>query len=99
MERQELAIEFVFCLVLIEVLSKVTVATYLRHFHIFQRGGGRERGNAQSDCWMHIGSIVMCGPLIQLSVHPVPESFIHTIEDFAFKNFKQQETPKERYTD
>jgi len=26
----------------------------------------------------------------------VPESFIHTIEDFAFKNFKQQETLKER---
>jgi len=48
-ERQELAIEFIFCMVLIEVLSKLTV-------------------------------------------HPVPESFIHTIEDYAFKHFKLQET-------
>lgn len=31
MERQELAIEFVFCLVLIEVLTKVTMPTYLKH--------------------------------------------------------------------
>ena len=52
-ERQELAIEFIFCLVLIEVLSK-------------------------------------------LGVHPVPESFVHTIEDYAFKHFKLQETLKER---
>ena len=54
-ERQELAIEFLFCLVLIEVLTK-------------------------------------------LSVHPVPESFIHTIEDYAFKHFKMQEALKDRYT-
>ena len=53
MERQELAIEFLFCLVLIEVLTK-------------------------------------------LSVHPVPESFIHTIEDYAFKHFKMQEALKDR---
>ena len=53
-ERQELAIEFLFCLVLIEVLTK-------------------------------------------LSVHPVPESFIHTIEDYAFKHFKMQEALKDRY--
>ena len=52
-ERQELAIDFIFCLVLIEVLTK-------------------------------------------LSVHPVPESFIHTIEDYAFKHFKQQESLKDR---
>lgn len=52
-ERQELAIEFIFCMVLIEVLSKLTV-------------------------------------------HPVPESFIHTIEDYAFKHFKLQESLKER---
>jgi len=52
-ERQELAIDFIFCLVLIEVLTK-------------------------------------------LSVHPVPESFIHTIEDYAFRHFKQQETLKDR---
>ena len=37
-----------------------------------------------------------CSPCAQLSVHPVPESFIHKIEDFAFRNFKQQETLKER---
>ena len=53
-ERQELTIDFIFCLVLIEVLTK-------------------------------------------LSVHPVPESFIHTIEDYAFKHFKQQESLKDRY--
>ncbi len=52
-ERQELAIDFIFCMVLIEVLSKLTV-------------------------------------------HPVPESFIHTIEDYAFKHFKLQEALKER---
>ena len=52
-ERQELAIEFLFCLVLIEVLTKI-------------------------------------------SVHPVPESFIHTIEDYAFKHFKMQEALKDR---
>ncbi len=52
-ERQELAIEFIFCMVLIEVLSKLTV-------------------------------------------HPVPESFVHTIEDYAFKHFKLQESLKER---
>ncbi len=52
-ERQELAIDFIFCLVLIEVLTK-------------------------------------------LSVHPVPESFIHTIEDYAFRHFKQQESLKDR---
>jgi len=47
--------------------------------------------------WIRVESdVMMCGPLAQLSVHPVPESFIHTIEDFAFKNFKQQETLKER---
>ena len=54
-ERQELAIEFLFCLVLIEVLTK-------------------------------------------LSVHPVPESFIHTIEDYAFKHFRVQEALKDRYS-
>ena len=55
-ERQELTIDFIFCLVLIEVLTK-------------------------------------------LSVHPVPESFIHTIEDYAFKHFKQQESLKDRLAD
>ena len=55
-ERQELAIEFLFCLVLIEVLT-------------------------------------------QLSVHPVPESFIHTIEDSAFRHFKMQESLKDRYVE
>ncbi|XP_065885600.1 protein furry homolog isoform X2 [Dysidea avara] len=48
-ERMELAIEFLFCLVLTEVLTK-------------------------------------------LSLHPVPESLIHQIEDLAFKAFKTQET-------
>ena len=31
----------------------------------------------------------------RLSVHPVPESFIHNIEDLAFKHFKQQESLKD----
>ena len=52
MERRELAVEFLFCLVLIEVLTR-------------------------------------------LSVHPVPESFIHSIEDLAFRHFKQQESIKD----
>ena len=52
MERQELAVEFLFCLVLVEVMPR-------------------------------------------LSVHPVPESFIHSIEDLAFKHFKQQESLKD----
>ena len=29
---------------------------------------------------------------MQLSLHPVPESLIHQIEDLAFKAFKTQET-------
>lgn len=52
MERRELAVEFLFCLVLVEVMPR-------------------------------------------LSVHPVPESFIHSIEDLAFKHFKQQESIKD----
>lgn len=53
-ERRELAVEFLFCLVLAEVLTR-------------------------------------------LSVHPVPESFIHNIEDLAFRHFKQQESIKDRW--
>ena len=51
-ERRELVVEFLFCLVLVEVMPR-------------------------------------------LSVHPVPESFIHKIEDLAFKHFKQQESIKD----
>ncbi|CAI8040481.1 Protein furry homolog [Geodia barretti] len=51
-ERRELAVEFVFCLVLVEVMPR-------------------------------------------LSVHPVPESFIHSIEDLAFTHFKLQESLKD----
>ena len=52
-ERRELTVEFLFCLVLVEVMPR-------------------------------------------LSVHPVPESFIHKIEDLAFKHFKQQESLKDQ---
>ena len=51
-ERRELAVEFIFCLVLVEVMPR-------------------------------------------LSVHPVPESFIHNIEDLAFTHFKLQESLKD----
>lgn len=53
MERRELAVEFLFCLVLVEVMPR-------------------------------------------LSVHPVPESFIHSIEDLAFTHFKRQESIKDQ---
>jgi hypothetical protein len=52
-ERQQLAVDFLFCMTLIEVLQ-------------------------------------------QLPIHPVPESFIHQIEELAFSHFKAQEPLKER---
>ena len=41
--------------------------------------------------------LVLAEVLTRLSVHPVPESFIHTIEDLAFRHFKQQESIKDRW--
>ena len=52
-EGIELAVECLFCMVLVEVLS-------------------------------------------QLSVHPIPETYIHQIEDFAFKHFRAQEAILDR---
>jgi hypothetical protein len=42
--------------------------------------------------------LVLVEVMPRLSVHPVPESFIHSIEDLAFSHFKQQESLKDQRT-
>lgn len=40
--------------------------------------------------------MVLVEVLAQLSVHPIPETYIHQIEDFAFKHFRAQEAILDR---
>lgn len=40
--------------------------------------------------------MVLVEVLSQLSVHPIPETYIHQIEDFAFKHFRAQEAILDR---
>ena len=41
--------------------------------------------------------MVLVEVLAQLGIHPIPESYVHRLEELAFKHFRAQETLMDRW--
>lgn len=90
LERRDLAIDFIFCLVLVEVLKQVrsVYSTYC----MFDIGAHLQQTPALtlSCCYGDSWHCFFPHPS-QIPLHPVPDALVHEVLNLAFKHFKHKE--------
>lgn len=93
LERRDLAIDFIFCLVLVEVLKQVRcVCVCVKEFSLGAPLSTPSLALFRLCLVMTLSFVCLfffCPA--QIPLHPVPDALVHEVLNLAFKHFKHKE--------